>query len=199
MDLNEICTQVILKDMSLKASNDPDLILQWLELNDRHIWLDEEIEWDTCAFIIRFIQYLNRAEAGKEVKEPIHLHIFSYGGELPVMFTLYDTIKNSEIPVYTYNEGAAHSAAFIVFLAGDKRFATKHSTFIAHEGSSAMQGSYRESKAAMAAYEQDVDTMKEIISLETDLTSEEIEGRFETSQDWYIRYSDMVAHGIIKE
>lgn len=196
MGIEEIFAQIVIPTKGLEASNDPALIQEWLDLNDRHIWINGEIAWEVDSFVIRMIQFLNRTDLSENPK-PIHLHIFSPGGELSTMFALYTAIQMSRIPIFTYNEGIAHSAAFIVFLAGEKRFASPYAVSVAHEGSSQMGGSYRESKAAMQAYEKDVQEMKNIIAQRTRLSLEDIEQHFETSQDWYIRYDEMIDLGII--
>lgn len=175
---------------------DPDLLLLYKQLGTRDLWLDTEVNWENCAFLVEYIKYLNTAE--EDLTTPITLHIMSPGGELPTMFTLYDTIKQSRIPVVTINEGACHSAAFIIFLAGTHRLMNSHATFIAHEGSGAMGGSYRENKAAMEQYEKDVAEMRHIIANETGIDEEIITKKFEESQDWYIRYDEAVEKGIIR-
>lgn len=175
---------------------DPALLMIYKNLKGRHLWLDDEINWDTCAFLVQYIQYLNTVEA--DDMTPITIHIMSGGGELPTMFTIYDTLKQSKIPIVTINEGACHSAAFIVYLAGTKRLMNTHALFIAHEGSGQMGGSYRESKSAMQQYEKDVDEMRHIIAAETGIDEAEINKHFEESQDWYIRYDDAVRLNILK-
>lgn len=193
----EICLPAIsVAEPTLKYP-DPDLLLFYKQLGTRDLWLDQEINWETCAFLVQYIQYLNQNEP--DLDTPITLHIMSPGGELPTMFTIYDAIKNSRIPVVTINEGACHSAAFIVFLAGQYREMRPHATFIAHEGSGAMGGSYRENKAAMEQYEKDVAEMRRIIAAETGIDEALITKRFEESQDWYIRYDEAVEKGILRE
>lgn len=197
MDLEELINGALLSDTSPEARNDPGFILSWLDTNDRHIWINDDVSWENDEFIVRYIDYINRHDRNIVDPKPIYLHIFSGGGALTTMFTLYDTIKNSRVPVYTINEGAAHSAAFIIFLAGHRRYAKNHAVCVAHEGSAQMGGSYRESKAAMKAYERDVEEMKRIIAAETKLTPEEIEHHFEESQDWYLYHDDLVEVGVI--
>lgn len=193
----EICLPAIsLTEPTLKYP-DPDLLLLYKQLGTRDLWLDAEVNWETCAFLVQYIQYLNKNSP--DLDTPITIHIMSPGGELPVMFTIYDVLKKSRIPVVTINEGACHSAAFIIYLAGKYREMNPHATFIAHEGSGAMGGSYRENKAAMQQYERDVAEMRHIIAAETGMSEEFITHKFEESQDWYIRYDDAVEHGILRE
>lgn len=196
MELELQLPQMSLVEPTLKYP-DPGLLMMYKNLGHREIWLDDEINWDTCAFLVQYIQYLNRAE--DDFITPITIHIMSPGGELPVMFTIYDTIKRSRIPVVTINEGACHSAAFIVFLAGHHREMRPHALFIAHEGSGMMGGSYRENKSAMQQYDKDVAEMRRIIAEETGMSEDVITKHFEESQDWYIRYDEAKELGILRE
>ena len=176
---------------------DPDLLMFFKQLETRDLWLDTEVNWDSCAFIVEYIQYLNERES--DDMTPIKLHIFSNGGELPTMFAVYDTIKKSKIPVHTINEGACHSAAFIIYLAGSIRTMNPDGVFIAHEGSGGALGTYRESKSAMQQYEIEVDRMAHIISENTKLTVEEINHNYDQNSDWYIRAEDAKKYGIVTE
>ena len=176
---------------------DPEQLLFYRQLEKREIWLDTDIDYESCAFIIQYIKYLNLAEA--EDKTPIKIHIFSGGGSIEVMFMLYTAIRESEIPVWTINEGAAHSAAFIIFLAGDKRTMKPYAHFVAHEGSAGMSGTARETKAAMADYEIDIANMRAIFAERTNLTEDEIQEKYDMTSDWYIRKTDALKYGIITE
>lgn len=182
-----------------KQLPDPELLMFYKGLENRDIWLDQEIDYDSCSILIKYIMHCNRNDIYAECKDPIHLHIFSNGGALNVMFMLYDIIKNSKVPIYTYNEGACHSAAFIVFLSGHKRYMRPHALFVAHEGSSMIGGSYRETKSAMAQYDKEVELMCNTIASETKLDIETIKLHFDVGQDWYINYDEAKEFEIIKE
>ena len=194
MDVSDI--KLTLFEPTLKYP-DPDTLMFYKQLETRDIWLDTEVTWDNCAFIVQYIQYLNEREPDDVT--PIKLHIFSPGGELAVMFVLYNAIKNSKIPVHTINEGACHSAAFIIFLAGKIRTMNPDAVFIAHEGSGGAMGTYRESKSAMKQYDIEVDRMAHIIAENTQLTVEEINHNYDQNSDWYIRAEDAHKYGIVTE
>lgn len=187
----------MLKGQYRKELPDPDMVLFWHQIKDREFWIDDEINWDNLAFLVQYIQYLNKYES--EDMTPITLHMMSPGGHLYVMFTLYHTIKNSKIPVHTINEGICHSAAFLIFLAGSKRTMLPDSVFCAHEGSGMQGGTFRESKAAMKEYEIEVDRMKELIAKETGMDLDYLNNKFEQNSDWWIRYDEAKELGIITE
>lgn len=68
-----------------------------------------------------------------EDKEPeIILMLSSKGGALDAGFDAYNFIRNLPISITCINMGAVESAAVIVFLAAENRFAVKHSRFLIH-------------------------------------------------------------------
>ena len=75
---------------------------------------------------------------------PIKIHIQSDGGEVFSAFSAVDTIKNCKVPVHTYIEGCAASAATIISVAGHKRYITKNSHMLIHQISSSFWGKMNE-------------------------------------------------------
>lgn len=174
---------------------DPDLLQFYKDLGKNHLWLDTEVSYEACSHLIKWLLAADREPYGT----PIYIHIMSGGGELDVMFTIYDIIKNMRRPVVTINEGRCHSAAFIIFLAGETRLMRPHSIFVAHEGSAGMGGTYKEVQQATESYKKSVDAMREIISTETAITLEQLKDHFDKESDWYIDYEQAKEFGIIKE
>lgn len=198
-DENKIMQILFPKFNPNKEYADPELALFYQNLKRNEFWLEGEINLDTCGFLIKYIRYLNITEMEEELKKPLIIHFNSNGGLLDTMFALYDTIKKSKKPIYGINEGICHSAALIIFLACDKRFMNPNAYFIAHEGYGGASGSYRESKAAMAQYDYEVDKMAQFFSNATNLSVEDIKKHYEAASDWYIRYDDAKEHGIITD
>ena len=79
------------------------------------------------------MQYLKNRLGCKEV--PIHLHIHSPGGSVFAGLSIYDTIKKSKTPIYTYVEGSAASAATLVACAGEKghRYIGENAFMLVHQ------------------------------------------------------------------
>ena len=92
---------------------------------------------------------------------PIHLHIQSGGGSLFPTLYLIDLIKNSHVvPIYTFVDGFAASAATLLSVVGNKRFMTKNSLMLIHQLSSGTDaGKYSEIKDQV----QNMDSLMEII------------------------------------
>lgn len=77
-------------------------------------------------------------------KVPIHLHINSPGGDAFSGLSIVDTIKSCKTPVYTYVDGSAASAATLISMVGNKRFASKNSFMLLHQPSIMLAGKYDE-------------------------------------------------------
>ena len=86
------------------------------------------------------------SQKDKTYTETITLHIYSYGGYLAAGFSILDCVQNNDIPVETIVEGQAASAATLISIAGKKRYAKKHSTFLIHQLSTSFWGSYQDLK-----------------------------------------------------
>ena len=71
---------------------------------------------------------------------PIELYIASEGGEVYSGFTAVDRILSSKIPVDTYVEGIAASAATLLSVVGRRRYIRKNANMLIHQVSSAMWG-----------------------------------------------------------
>ena len=98
----------------------------------RIIYYEGPIEGeDIEEFNFELIQMINNSS--KKKTKPIKIYINSFGGELFSAFSIINIIENSEVPIYTYCTGYAHSAAFLIFLAGHKRYAYKHSNLLYHQ------------------------------------------------------------------
>jgi ATP-dependent Clp protease protease subunit len=68
-------------------------------------------------------------------EEKIELFIDSNGGKTFAALKMYDVMKSLKAPVTGVVIGGCHSAALVVYLACQKRVATKHSRFVIHETS----------------------------------------------------------------
>ena len=113
------------------------------DLKQRKLFIDDDICQETIGEIVKHIMQFNKEDKGikKEDRTPILLYITSNGGNVDDGFELIDIIKNSETPVYTINLGYQYSMAFLINLAGHKRFATKNAKFLMHDGSNFLYSS----------------------------------------------------------
>jgi len=93
---------------------------------------------------------------------PIELHICSYGGSVFSGFAAVDYIINSPVPVHSYIDGCAASAATIMSVVADKRYIHRHSFMLIHQLSSGMWGNYEALKDSMENCDALMETIKKI-------------------------------------
>lgn len=95
---------------------------------DQIIKIEAEINEESMS---QFISELQVASG------PIKIHISSPGGNIYDGFAMYDAIReyskvNGTVTTIAY--GMVASMAFVIFLAGDTRLCTDHTTFLNHKG-----------------------------------------------------------------
>ena len=119
------------------------------ELDERYLHLNGEIQaiyeseryypngpltaGEMADFIIDINAY-DRNIKEQEKRDPIWLFIDCVGGDVSEGFRLISAIELSKTPVYTVNMGQCSSMAFLICIAGHKRFSLPYSTFLMHDG-----------------------------------------------------------------
>lgn len=197
IDLEELLQQLGLGDMEAGGGlPDPSLLMFYKNLANREIWLDDSITVDTLE-ISKLILYFNKQDEGIPIEDrkPIKIFIYSYGGEVSACFNVIDTIGMSKTPIYTYNMGIAMSAAFLILIAGHKRFATKRAVGLIHSGSGGTQGTYEQTEAQMKDYKHAVSVMREFILERTNIDQKLLTKN--KSTEWYLYKDDLINYGIV--
>ena len=107
-----------------------------MELNERHLYINSIIDEVVIDTIVYHILRYNREDIGipKEERKPIKLYINSNGGDVYNGWGLISAITSSITPIYTINQGMCASMAFLIFIAGEKRYSMENSVFLMHEG-----------------------------------------------------------------
>ena len=91
------------------------------------------------------------------------------------------------------------SAAFKIFLAGHKRFATKHSTFMYHQMSSWKHGKYQDLVEDRKQDDYLQKTIEEYVMDRTKLTQADMDDIREKKKDFYIHPKDALKWGVVDE
>lgn len=119
-----------------------------LSISDNHIYLYQDITPKAIMELGIAIRHIGQhifnmvTELDLPSAPAIHLHINSNGGCAFSGLAGASHILNSQIPVITYIEGGAASAATILSCAGAKRFITEHSFMLIHQISTGVWGTY---------------------------------------------------------
>lgn len=185
--MSEIIKPVIipgnLDDVTLP---DPDLLNQYIDLTNRTIWINDEINLFTLN-VIQYIIYWNRADKDvpKEARKPIKLLFFTQGGMLDIYNSIADVIELSETPVYGINMGICASAGAFIFLSCHKRFMLSSAYFLFHKGSIGFSGNATDVLSLIEDYQEQLETLVDSVVAKTDFTTEEMAEKI--MSDFYVR------------
>jgi len=184
------------------SSNREDVLIN---LEHRVFYLSGDISNETvgkiCFYILTLLQEDDKKEASEVgfSRKPIHLYIQSFGGEAYDMWALIDIMLNSKTPVYTYCTGYAMSAGFKIFLAGHKRFASTHATFMCHQMSCCRRGKYQDLVEDRAEMDCMQSSNEKFIVERTNIKQEQLDDNRLKKQDWYIHIDEALALGIVTD
>ena len=175
----------------------PDLD-ELYDRENRKLYLTSEVDELVIGSIIDMIIRYNREDKGKpkEERKPIIFYINTPGGSLIDGFGLIDVMIASKTPIYTVNQASCYSMGFLIFLAGDKRYSMKNSTFLCHDGSSFAFGSLSKVKDRLEfeTGQMEKHVMDYIIS-RTTISEELYKKNYKT--EWYMYPDEAKEHGIL--
>ena len=123
---------------------------QYIELRGLRLYLttgiessDSESDGYCMSIVMQMVNDImsyNRYDAEHKIpveeRTPIKIYINSPGGEVTEGFALVSAIEVSKTPIYTINIGQWCSMAFLIGIAGHKRFSLPKMTFLMHDGTS---------------------------------------------------------------
>ena len=182
------------------------------ELEDRRLYLNGEIGvtdygndtyyayTSVASFIVERIIDINRLDDGAEPQErdPIRLYINSPGGDVTEGFALISAIGLSKTPIYTINVGQWSSMAFLIGIAGHKRFSLPYAKFLMHDGSLFLCGTANKVKDEVKF---DDRMEKEVVKPYVLAHSKMDEAEYDTIdyKEFYMLPEDALKHGFIDE
>ena len=161
--MNKHILATIPSDLHTNLACDPWEFKRMQEIDDRRLYLYGDImpvvndcstyaDASIASMLVEEILNINRLDEGfpVEEREPIRLYINSPGGEPTEGFALIAAIELSKTPIYTINIGQWSSMAFLVGIAGHKRFSLPYVSFLMHDGSIFLYGSANKVKDRVA-------------------------------------------------
>lgn len=90
-----------------------------IDKDSRTIYLYSKVTVHITLAITKFINHANSVDSSDMT--PIKIYINSTGGDASGILGLVQIMISSKIPVHTYCMGIAASAAFLIFISGQKR------------------------------------------------------------------------------
>lgn len=173
--------------------------------DNRLYFLYGDITTKNCASIAYDITKINLEDNEKDKKEkdfkrePIHIYINSYGGSVYAMWMLIDAIESSKTPVYTYCNGYCMSAAFQIFLAGHKRYISRHSTLMYHQIYCWRSGKYQDLVDDREHTDHLNEQIENYVIERTKLTADDLQQIREKKKDTYFSALNAIDRGIADE
>ena len=188
----------IIEDLDSDKFITPEQYTYWKARENRTFYIDYEIEDDYSLIELGKIliqMNIEEKDIPKDELKPIYIWVHSYGGDLEQGFFFADLLLSSRIPIITISMGASMSAGFLIFLAGSKRYAFKHSQLLAHAGNASLQGTAEQIEEAQKNYKKQINEMKEYILSRT--TIDEKTFNKNKNKDWYFTPDELVKFNIV--
>jgi len=131
---------------------------------------------------------------------PIHLHIQSSGGSLFSTIYILDLIRNQDktVPIYTFVDGFAASAATLMSVVGSKRYITKNSLMLIHQLSAPTEnGKYAELQDQMHNMDSLMRIIINVYKENTNMTDEDL--IYLLQKDIWLNSTECLKYGLVDE
>ena len=162
-------------------------------LNDRIIFLGEEINSVSANLVVAQLLHLESQDAEKDIS----LYINSPGGEVYSGLAILDTMNFIKPQVSTICVGMAASMAAVLLSAGakGKRFCLPHSKVMIHQPSGSAQGQQTEIEIVAEEIKK---TRRELNQILSDASGQPIEKvQADTERDNYLTAAEALDYGLI--
>ena len=162
-------------------------------LNDRIVFLSEEVNDVTASLVVAQLLYLEAQDADKEIS----LYINSPGGSISSGMAIYDTMNFIKCDVSTIFIGMAASMGALLLAAGTKgkRIALPNSEIMIHQPLGGMQGQATDIKIHADHILRIKDKMNRILAENTGKPLKTIEK--DTERDNFMTAQEALEYGLI--
>ena len=162
-------------------------------LNDRIVFLGEEINSVTANLVIAQLLHLESQDAEKDIS----LYINSPGGEVYSGLAILDTMNFIKPDVSTICVGMAASMAAVLLANGakGKRFCLPNSMIMIHQPSGGAQGQQTEIEIVAREIKENRRNLNQILADATGQPFECVER--DTERDHYMRAAEALEYGIV--
>ncbi|MBQ3380071.1 MAG: ATP-dependent Clp endopeptidase proteolytic subunit ClpP [Clostridia bacterium] len=162
-------------------------------LNDRIIFLSEDVNDTTASLIVAQLLYLEAQDPDADIK----FYINSPGGSVTAGFAIYDTMQYIKCDVSTICIGMAASMGAFLLAAGakGKRFALPNSEIMIHQPMGGARGQASDIKIHAQQILKIRDSLNKILAERTGQPLEKIEN--DTDRDNFMSAEDALNYGLI--
>ena len=162
-------------------------------LNDRIIFLGEEVNATTASLVVAQLLYLEAQDPDKDIQ----FYINSPGGSVTAGMAIYDTMQYIKCDVATICVGLAASMGAFLLSAGTKgkRMALPNSEIMIHQPSAGTQGQITDMTIHLRRLEKVKERMNRILSENTGKPYEEVVAACE--RDNFLSPQEALEFGLI--
>ena len=162
-------------------------------LNDRIIFLSEEVNDTTASLVVAQMLYLEAQDPDKDIQ----FYINSPGGSVTAGMAIYDTMQYIKCDVSTICIGMAASMGAFLLSAGTKgkRFALPNSEIMIHQPLGGTQGQATDMKIHVERMLKIKDRLNEILAANTGKDLETV--RLDTERNNFMTADEACAYGLI--
>ena len=162
-------------------------------LNDRIIFLSEEVNDTTASLVVAQLLYLEAQDPDKDIQ----FYINSPGGSVTAGMAIYDTMQYIKCDVATICVGMAASMGAFLLSAGakGKRMALPNAEIMIHQPSAGTQGQITDMSIHMKRLQIIKERMNRIMSENTGRSIEEVTAACE--RDNFMSAQEAVEFGLI--
>ena|SRR3990167_1499226 len=164
------------------------------DLEGRNLFMVGDVTSPNAENMISSLHLMNTRDAS-----PIKLWINSFGGEDDMLFYMYDAITASSAPVYTIGTGMICSAAALLLVCGDRRYATPNSWYMTHKGRFQIEGDEDEVRAATDLSSAVSDRYWKLIGRHTTRSPKWWFSRSKGRGELWMDVDDMLKNGVIDD
>ena len=164
-------------------------------LNDRIIFLSEEVNDATASLIVAQMLYLEAQDPDKDIQ----FYINSPGGSVTAGMAIYDTMQYIKCDVATITIGMAASMGAFLLSAGTKgkRMALPNAEIMIHQPSAGTQGQITDMAIHLKRLQVIKERMNKIMAENTGRTIEEVTAACE--RDNFMSAEEALAFGLIDQ
>ena len=162
-------------------------------LNDRIIFLSEEVNDTTASLVVAQLLYLEAQDPDKDIQ----FYINSPGGSVTAGMAIYDTMQYIKCDVATICVGMAASMGAFLLSAGakGKRMALPNAEIMIHQPSAGTQGQITDMAIHMKRLQTIKERMNHILAENTGRSVEEVTAACE--RDNFMTSEEALAFGLV--
>ena len=162
-------------------------------LNDRIIFLSEEVNDTTASLIVAQMLYLEAQDPDKDIQ----FYINSPGGSVTAGMAIYDTMQYIKCDVSTICVGLAASMGAFLLSSGTKgkRIALPNAEIMIHQPSAGTQGKVTDMESDVEHFLRIKQRLNKILAENTGKTPEQV--KLDSERDHWMTADEAQAYGLV--